>query len=299
MTLKPGRMYVHSAGVSRCPWTTLRLEHASSRHSVAPSDDGSRACHAHDVYHLVVVVAGSGSFLLTEGPVAVRAPCLVLVSPGRPHTFQRAPGDDTVYSEATFSGTSRMGGPLRQSWSALLSERYGQSCALPMHGPISPNFANELDALFADLVGVGLAEHPSAEGFAVGLLDQILFTLFRRLVADGDQDHDALERARLLIQARHDQPLDLDGLSARVGLSPKHLGRAFKRRYGIPPNQYRRRVAIDHAATLLRSTQLPLAAIAERLGFADVPYFNRVFTAIRGEPPGRYRRRSMKAEGDL
>ena len=43
------------------------------------------------------------------------------------------------------------------------------------------------------------------------------------------------------------------------------------------------------AVWLLRSTDLPLAAIAERLHFSDHSSFGRFFTRMRGISPKRYR----------
>ena len=294
------RMYIHPPTATSASEPSLRLDHATAHDRHHLTNDGRRTPHHHDVYHLVLVVAGAGSFLAEEGPVAVRAPWLFLVSPGRAHSFQAAAGDDTVYSEVTFTGREASGAALRATWPVLLARRYGQACPLPAHGAIDAALAADLDRQIADLVRLGLDRHPAVEGLASGLLDQLLFTVFCRLVAEADRDHDAIERARRLIEARLDQPLALDQLARLVGLSAKHLGRAFARRYGLPPNQYRRRAVIDQAATLLRSTRLPLAEIAARLGYADVHYFNRVFAQVHGEAPGRFRRREVRiAPGDL
>ena len=293
-------MYVHAASPASAPAPVLLLDHATAHDRNHLDGDGRREPHVHDVYHVVVVIAGAGTFLAEEGAVAVRAPWLFLVSPGRPHCFQGAPGDDTVYSEATFTGREPSGALLRAPWPALLARRYGRPCPVPAHGAIDADLAAELHRQIGELVRLGHERHPAVDGLAVGLLDQLLFTLFRRLVADADQDHDALERARRLIEARLEEPLTLAELAHQVGLSPKHLGRAFAQRYGLPPNQFRLRAAIDQAATLLRSTQQPLPTIATRLGFSDVQYFNRVFSRLRGEPPGRFRRRHGRiAAGDL
>jgi AraC-like DNA-binding protein len=47
---------------------------------------------------------------------------------------------------------------------------------------------------------------------------------------------------------------------------------------------------MDSAARMLRKTKLPLKEIAERCGIPDIYYFNRLFRAGHGMPPGAYAR---------
>jgi AraC-like DNA-binding protein len=188
---------------------------------------------------------------------------------------------------------------LRLAWPELMRERFGCSCPLPAHGPVEPAAAAAIAEAIADLASCGEAGGPFALPLVDGLLAQLLFTLFRHLIAAGAvrQSGDALERVRALIDARLGEPATLDALARSVGVTAKHLTRAFKRRYGLPPVAYRRRAAMEQAATLVRSSRLPLAEIAARLGFDDLPYFTRVFRQVHGEPPGRFRRRHLGGGG--
>jgi AraC-like DNA-binding protein len=45
----------------------------------------------------------------------------------------------------------------------------------------------------------------------------------------------------------------------------------------------------DRARSLLLQTDLPVADIAEQLGFRDVSHFSRAFSKHFGTSPGRYR----------
>jgi AraC-like DNA-binding protein len=282
------RMYVHREGPAAGPGWSLRLAHATwrDRHHLLHASV-ARATHVHDVYHLVVVVSGSGSFLGPAGPVAVRAPWLFLVSPGAPHSFQGAPGDDTVYSECTFTGSDRRNAPLRLPWPRLLAERFAQPCPVPA---FAPALAEGLDALIADLVACGHGGDGAAEGLVAGLLDQALFTVFRRLVAEPGEGIDPVAQARRILDGRLEDPPSLAELAAAVGLSAKHLGRAFARRHGLPPGRYRQHALMQRAASLLRGSGASVAEVAASLGFADPRYFIRVFGQVHGRPPGVFRR---------
>lgn len=286
------RMYIHPAERTAAPTWHLRLKHATWRdcgNTVAPSIQ--RSAHVHDVYHVVVVSAGSGSFLGPVGAIAVKAPWLFLVSPGVPHSFQRAPGDDTVYSECTFTGSDRHGAPLRLSWPRMLEERFAQTCNVPAFSACDAALANELEGLIADVVTGGHGAHAAIEGLATGLLQHILFTLFRRLVNESPRDSDALTQARRVLDGRLDDPPSLEELAKTVGLSAKHLGRAFAKRYGMPPGRYRQHAVMQRAASLMRGTDASVADVASQMGFADPRYFIRLFGQVHGVSPGVFRRR--------
>jgi AraC-like DNA-binding protein len=286
------RMYVHPGSRPAGPTWGLRLAHATWRdqHHLRHAS-ASRSTHVHDVYHVVLVIAGSGSFLGPAGPVAVRAPWLFLVSPGAPHSFQGAPGDDTVYSECTFTGSDARNAPLRLPWPRLLAERFAQPCPVPAFAPCDTALADALDGLIADLVACGHGSEGAMEGLAAGLLDQVLFTLFRHLVAEPPEGADPVARARRILEGRLEDPPSLAELATAVGLSAKHLGRAFASRYGLPPGRYRQQAAMQRAASLLRGGDASVAEVAASLGFADPRYFIRLFGRVHGMPPGVFRRR--------
>jgi len=286
------RMYIHPATRTVAPTWHLRLHHATWRddgHAVAPS--AQRATHVHDVYHVVVVSSGSGTFCGAAGPIAVQAPWLFLVSPGAPHSFQRAPGDTTVYSECTFTGKDRHGAPLRLPWPRMLEERFAQTCNVPAFSTCDAAMAMELETVIADLVACGHGLHAAIEGLAVGLLNQVLFILFRRLVSESPRDSDALTTAKRVLDGRLDDPPSLSALAKIVGLSAKHLGRAFANRYGMPPGRYRQHAVMQRAASLLRGTDASVAEVAAQLGFTDPRYFIRLFGQVHGVTPGVFRRR--------
>jgi AraC-like DNA-binding protein len=78
-------------------------------------------------------------------------------------------------------------------------------------------------------------------------------------------------------------------ISSRLGYSPSHFFRMFRRSFGITPHTYvmRRRVAI--AQQLLTRTDLGLVDIALRAGFCDQSHLSRSFRRFAGLPPRAYR----------
>ncbi|MDA3959363.1 MAG: AraC family transcriptional regulator [Planctomycetota bacterium] len=287
-------------------WPALVPVHASIDDRIRGAGGQIRGEHCHAVFHAVVVTAGRGSFMLDGEVVPVTGPTLFLVDPWVPHSFQRAAGDDTVYSEVTFEARARGAPSLAESrdappadevvrdtggWSALVTAWSGAPAPLAAVTALPQDVAGGLRAAIAPLADPLLPQHPMGAALAQGYVAQTLFLLWRELVAaqTGPVDDD-LDRARRFLDGATHRPVELGEVAAVAGLSAKHFGRAFKARFGVTPVAYHRAAALRRAATMLRSTVLPIKHIAEACGFGDVHYFSRRFTSRYGMPPGGYRR---------
>ena len=76
---------------------------------------------------------------------------------------------------------------------------------------------------------------------------------------------DALERVCLALE-RDDAPADLASLAAIAGLSPTHLQRVFRRRYGVSPAEYARARRFGHLREALRSGSAVTDAVYDAVG---------------------------------
>lgn len=83
--------------------------------------------------------------------------------------------------------------------------------------------------------------------------------------------------------------LSLAELAGAVGLSESQFARAFKARLGVPPHRYLVSLRLDHAQRLLRTTELPIAAVAAACGFAHQEHLTRVMRARLDTTPAALR----------
>jgi len=96
-----------------------------------------------------------------------------------------------------------------------------------------------------------------------------------------------------VVERLHDDrgaPPSVSCLARDAAVHPVHLARVFRRVYGCTMGQYRARIRIQRACSLLATHGVSLARVAAQSGFADQSHFTRVFTAVVGCPPGAYRR---------
>ena len=92
-----------------------------------------------------------------------------------------------------------------------------------------------------------------------------------------------------------DEPLPVERLARRVGMSVRSLTRWFQKHHSLSPAKFVRRVRVEEARRLLADTNLTLLAICERTGLGDASTFHRVFREDSGLSPAAYRNRSGRA----
>jgi AraC family transcriptional regulator len=87
-----------------------------------------------------------------------------------------------------------------------------------------------------------------------------------------------------------DQSIRNQDLAQTVGLGVTHFSRCFKGSFGVSPQGYVIRSRLERAKTLMRQSRSSLCQIALDSGFADQAHMSRLFRAMVGSPPNRWRR---------
>ena len=90
------------------------------------------------------------------------------------------------------------------------------------------------------------------------------------------------------------EDLSVPDLAAIAGCSVTVLQDHFRTHIGSSPAAYFTRLRMEEAARLLTTGTLPLAAIAERLGYANERSFSAVFRKWHLIAPGRFRMKAGK-----
>jgi AraC-like DNA-binding protein len=85
-------------------------------------------------------------------------------------------------------------------------------------------------------------------------------------------------------------PITVGDLAARTNLSASRFAAVFRQQFGVGPHAYLTRLRVEHARSLLATTDSPLAEIAVRCGFSDAPHLSKSFRRATLQTPGSYRR---------
>ncbi|CAN7503341.1 GlxA family transcriptional regulator [Pseudoduganella sp. LjRoot289] len=87
------------------------------------------------------------------------------------------------------------------------------------------------------------------------------------------------------------EPLAVDDLAARAGMSTRNFSRMFKQDTGMTPADFVENARIDAARRLLEETSDPLKRVAAWSGFGNPNGLRRAFQRRLGVTPGDYRTR--------
>jgi LacI family transcriptional regulator len=98
-------------------------------------------------------------------------------------------------------------------------------------------------------------------------------------------------RALACIRDRACEGLSVEDLAGVMQVSRSTLEKRFRAAVAHSPHEWIRRRRLGEVRRLLRETDLPLADVAVRCGFASLQYLSAAFRRAEGIPPTQYRKR--------
>ncbi|MFW8636657.1 AraC family transcriptional regulator [Cribrihabitans pelagius] len=150
------------------------------------------------------------------------------------------------------------------------------------------------EALLEELVDPRLGSRILTEA----LLKQCLVLLVRRVVPDpmrsswllGSMDP-RLAKPVLALLEEPARNFTLDELAQASGMSRSVFAARFHSTFGTSPIDLLKRIRLHNAAELLERTELPIAMVAQSVGYESRTYFSRAFQAEFGVDPRSFRAR--------
>lgn len=106
-----------------------------------------------------------------------------------------------------------------------------------------------------------------------------------------------LEKIKNYIDASFRLPLRQESIAASFYLNREYMGIMFRRKYGITMGNYITRLKMEEGKRLLADQTIPIAGVAQMIGYDDPAYFNRVFKKYTGDSPGKYRAKTTENSG--
>jgi len=109
---------------------------------------------------------------------------------------------------------------------------------------------------------------------------------------------DPIARAGAYLRQNFRSPsISLAEVADVAHLSPSHLAHRFRKQIGVGYQQYVTKLRIEAAKTLLTTGDLPIAEIAEKVGYPNLTNFYRLFHRETGATPAAWRRAEAAAPG--
>lgn len=104
----------------------------------------------------------------------------------------------------------------------------------------------------------------------------------------------AIREAARLIAEHSGDARSFSQLARDLRLSKSALSRRFKQTVSVPYRRFLQESRVSRARELLRTSSFTITEIAQRVGFGDLPRFDKVFKATVGTPPSRYRQQQTR-----
>lgn len=108
------------------------------------------------------------------------------------------------------------------------------------------------------------------------------------------QDEHMIREAKAYIEAHYPDNLQLSDVAEHVHLHPNYFSSVFAAKTGTPFRVYLRKIRIDHAQMLLRTTEQKIYEVADAVGYKETAHFNRAFKEVTGQSPHQYKMRNSQ-----
>lgn len=98
------------------------------------------------------------------------------------------------------------------------------------------------------------------------------------------------EQIRLFVDRHIMDNIKISDIAERFSFSEEHIIRIFKKNYGITPHQYILQSKIRLAMIMLKTTDMSIEYISDKLNFSDSHHFSTQFKKFMGYKPTQYRK---------
>lgn len=253
--------------------------------------------HHHTEYELTLTMNSRGQRFVGDHVGNYGDMDLVMLGPNLPHTWaSNSKYDDRNDHVALVLKFS-------PEWANDLTQRFVEFSSLrPMLGRsrrgikfsagATQQSQNEIQELF---------EAPPQERFLI--LMRVLSRLARDEAAEelaspyatelvqkvSAQTDDRLERVLAFVHENYSNQTRLEEVADVAALSISGVHRLFKRHMRVSFSDYVARLRVGEACALLINTKMPIARIAEDVGYSALANFNRQFKAQKNMTPSQFR----------
>ena len=93
------------------------------------------------------------------------------------------------------------------------------------------------------------------------------------------------------IEEHYQEQIGLKQIADLVGMNTYYFSAYFKKNTGENFKDYLRKVRLQHAVSLILSTDMSVTEVANQVGYPDVRTFSDVFQRVYGEKPSAYIKR--------
>ncbi|WP_347294217.1 AraC family transcriptional regulator [uncultured Duncaniella sp.] len=235
-----------------------------------------------DEYQLVYISEGEGFFeSASVARTKIVAGTMFLLFPGEWHTFSPTPSVGWTQYWIGFKGANV---DLR------VENRF-----LSKNSPIFRVGVNDMIIrLYNEAIEVARGEVSCYQLLLAGIVNHLLGLMYVldhncRFEETNSGIADKIKKAQVIMLESVYEPVMLQDIALRVGMSYSSFRQHFREYTGCGPASYLRNLRLERAMELITKTSLTLKEIAYTLNFKSPEYFSLQFKKAFGRSPSEYR----------
>lgn len=260
--------------------------------------------HTHDFVEISIVGEGCGYHYIEDQVMPVKQGDLFLIPIGTSHVFRpSSPGQDKQLVTYNCIFRSRV----LDDWKHYFCEEsetskiiYGQNgCSIKWLQFQDKH--NTFLAMFHSMHWEYMKRQRGYEILMKTLLIQML-AMLQRFEANREVvpvSNDKFEDVVHFIKSHYYENITVQYVADYFFMSASHFQRLFKKSTGLTFTQYLQNVRIQKCCELLKSTDIPIHEIANRVGYQDMKFFHSLFRKKTGVTPRHYRQNFQESEEDI
>lgn len=124
-----------------------------------------------------------------------------------------------------------------------------------------------------------------------GIIKQLISRFLTKAVYKNEHIEKRILKSLHYIHKNIDHAINIEHLAEICFLTKDHFIRLFKKEMNCTPGKYINKKKIETAQLRILISETSIKDIAYGLGFDNITYFNRLFSKITGESPGRYKKK--------
>ena len=233
-------------------------------------------------YQLVYIVDGRGEFVNDTGRREVVKGSLILLRPGRWHSYK--PHRNSGWTEY-FIG-----------FSGVMADSVVERLFAGEEQVYNIGLNRELVDLYQQSIEVASLARPASQQLLCGVVMHMLgmVNFFVRNNAHSvDRLAQVIEQAKTIMQERVSSNINLEELASQLNVSYSWFRKIFRDYTGHAPAHYFMLMKLRRAQYLLANTQESIKEIAYVLGFKSTEHFFVTFKRVTGFTPNVYRKLSL------
>jgi AraC family transcriptional activator of pobA len=258
----------------------VHCEHIKDR---APDHGWRIAPHRHaQLAQVFFIETGSAKAVVDGQDFQLSSNQLFFIPAQAAHSFSFAPNTQGIVQSFPMAALRSI---------APANDDVARGLSLPFVATPNANLLTVMALLDATLADGGLFRMQTAVGLAHSVLSLTAALNPNPQGEDGTRPDNRLAQFDQLISKNQTAGWRVGDYAAEMGLSTGHLSRLCRAAKGLSASAYIEAYTIQEACRLLAFTQLSVAEVGYRLGFADPSYFSRRFRTYQGQTPSAYRQR--------